>query len=415
VAGEAPAPVRRPKRRPYRRDQIIDAAIDLFFERGYHSTGMDEIGVAAGITGPGIYRHFKNRDDVLAAALERAATQMMGGVEEIVLSSTTPEETLDGLVRNFIGAVLNRPALAELVLYERRMFPPEPRDWFDRVHRLHVEEWVHALSEVHPALSEGEVRLMVGAAMGLLGSVMSYRSGLARPQLDNLLRQMALDALLGDKTRARDISTSTQDEQVTTEARSRKPGRKDVILEAATRLFAEKSFAGTTVDEIGVAAGISGPGVYRHFSSKDEILKTLIEQAIERLVAAQESPLQSDRRPTELLEDLVARMVDDTLAYLSLASLLWTEQRHLTPDTRALVRRVHRMRTAEWVHVLSRVLPGRSDLELLTMVDGVYGMIRLGALQTANLDPGRARGILKDMALQALLDSDVTSAVGRST
>lgn len=196
-AGASAATGRRTKRRPFRRDQIVEAAIDLFFERGYHATGMDEIGQAAGISGPAIYRHFKNRDEVLAAALEHAAAQVVGPVEEIVRGAGNPEETLDGLVRNFISAVLNRPALAEFVLYERRLIPPELRVGFDRIHRLHIEEWVHAVSEVHPELNRGEVRLMVAAGMGLLGSVMSYHSGLARPQLDELLRRMALDVLLG--------------------------------------------------------------------------------------------------------------------------------------------------------------------------------------------------------------------------
>lgn len=186
-------------------------------------------------------------------------------------------------------------------------------------------------------------------------------------------------------------------------ARVRRPGRRDLILEAATRLFAEKGFVGTTVDEIGAAAGISGSGVYRHFTGKDEILLTLVRQATERLVAFQDSPLQSEGPPEAILGQLVARMVDDTMAYLPLASMLWTEQRHLEPDTRTWVRRIHRLRTAEWVHVLSRVQPDRSDVELLTMIDGVYGMIRLGVLQTTDLDPDRAREMLKAMAMRALL------------
>ena len=40
------------KRRPYRRDEILAAAVKLFHERGYHATGMDDIGAEAGISGP---------------------------------------------------------------------------------------------------------------------------------------------------------------------------------------------------------------------------------------------------------------------------------------------------------------------------------------------------------------------------
>jgi AcrR family transcriptional regulator len=195
---DEPKGSRRSKRRPFRRDQILDVAVDLFYERGYYGTGMDEIGEAAGITGPGIYRHFKSKDDILSAALEHVAAQMMGRVQEIVESSSSPRETLNELVANFVGSMLDKPALAELALYERRVFPDAAREGFDRLHRLHVAEWVHVVSELHPRLSEGEVRLMVAAAMGLLSSVLSYQSGLARPQLDHLLHEMAMAALVGE-------------------------------------------------------------------------------------------------------------------------------------------------------------------------------------------------------------------------
>jgi AcrR family transcriptional regulator len=198
----------RSKRRPFRRDQILDIAIDLFYERGYHGTGMDEIGEAAGITGPAIYRHFKSKDDILSAALEHVASQMMGRVQEIAESTASPRERLGGLIDNLVSSILDKPALAELALYERRVFPDATRQGFDRIHRLHVAEWVHVVSQLHPTLSEGDVRLMVGAALGLLGSVLSYQSGLPRPQLDELLHDMGMAALVGNEARPASVSVN---------------------------------------------------------------------------------------------------------------------------------------------------------------------------------------------------------------
>jgi AcrR family transcriptional regulator len=186
----------RQKRRPDRRDQILDIAVQLFYERGYHATSMDDIGRTAGITGPGIYRHFKSKEDILGTAIGGATDQILGRVDEIV-AAEGQRAVLEGLIRNFARAVLNKPALAGLVLSERRLFPVEIRERWDRDHQIHLEQWARVLMQIRPDLGEGPARLMVHATVGLMWSVVSYRSGLERTRMESLLQQMALSALLG--------------------------------------------------------------------------------------------------------------------------------------------------------------------------------------------------------------------------
>ena len=75
----APRPSARPpatatRRRTHdRRAQISAIAAELFSERGYHGVGLGEIASAAGITGPAIYRHFRNKQDILAHAAQEFA------------------------------------------------------------------------------------------------------------------------------------------------------------------------------------------------------------------------------------------------------------------------------------------------------------------------------------------------------
>ncbi len=65
------------------------------------------------------------------------------------------------------------------------------------------------------------------------------------------------------------------------------------ILDTAAELFYEKGFHGTSVDELGSRAGLSGPAIYRHFSGKDEILATLFDEAMDELIGATE-PVHDD-------------------------------------------------------------------------------------------------------------------------
>jgi AcrR family transcriptional regulator len=194
---DSPAHSRR-KRRPARREAILDAAIDLFYERGYEATGIDEIGSAVGITGPGVYRHFKNKDEILDAALRRGISQIVNRAEEIIAEGGDPRSTLQLLVQNHLRAILNRPALASLVMAERRSLPARTRSWFDRADRLYTAEWIHLVGQIHPDLSEADIHLMVSAAQGVLVSAVAYQSGLPRQALEALLTEMAMALLVGD-------------------------------------------------------------------------------------------------------------------------------------------------------------------------------------------------------------------------
>ena len=53
--------------------------------------------------------------------------------------------------------------------------------------------------------------------------------------------------------------------------------RRALIVEAAGRLFGERGYEGTRLDEIATAAGVTKPIVYRHFDSKRDLYVALLE------------------------------------------------------------------------------------------------------------------------------------------
>ena len=62
-------------------------------------------------------------------------------------------------------------------------------------------------------------------------------------------------------------------------AKTRKTGpRREQILRAAEKIFAEKGFHETTISDIAKGAGLSEPTLYEYFSSKEEILFTIPEE-----------------------------------------------------------------------------------------------------------------------------------------
>jgi AcrR family transcriptional regulator len=189
------APQRRAKRRPYRRDEILAAAVKLFHERGYHGTGMDDIGAEAGISGPAIYRHFKGKEEILEILLLDAARSALDEAREVVAAASSPRTALEGLVDLYIGVIAANPALAFVGMYERRTLSPETRATMDRYELLHLEEWLHALVQLRPELSDAEARTMIRAVHGLGVAAIVYRSGMERRALVDLVTGMTMKAL----------------------------------------------------------------------------------------------------------------------------------------------------------------------------------------------------------------------------
>jgi len=145
------------------------------------------------------------------------------------------------------------------------------------------------------------------------------------------------------------------------------------ILDAALELFAEHGYSAVGVDRIGHRAGIPGPHIYRHFSGKDELLATLIDQAMDRLlsVTAVASP-----DPHEELELLVRGHVRFALGDRLLLSVYSQEARSLSDADRRRTRRRQRAYVDRWVQTLGRCYPGQAQLELEAAAHGAIGHIQ---------------------------------------
>jgi AcrR family transcriptional regulator len=103
-----------------RKDAIVSSAAQLFSRHGYPATGIDEIGEAAGITGPGVYRHFDNKNGVLNEVVRRAVEKVVAGVADVVQPGKGDWEVLEGLVANMITSVLDDRAGWAVVVREQR-------------------------------------------------------------------------------------------------------------------------------------------------------------------------------------------------------------------------------------------------------------------------------------------------------
>jgi AcrR family transcriptional regulator len=188
-----PAPRRRS-----RRDEILDIAVGLFAQRGYHGVSMDDIGSAAGVTGPALYHHFAGKEAMLVAALIPVSEGLLnGGRERVARHSDDARAALSDLIDFHVEFALANPAVIALHLHELDRLPEEPKRQIRRLQRLYVEEWVGVLAALRPGLQAGEARVLAHAAFGLMNSTPFLGGEVDRRRRADLLRDATAHALEG--------------------------------------------------------------------------------------------------------------------------------------------------------------------------------------------------------------------------
>ncbi|MFE7134479.1 TetR/AcrR family transcriptional regulator [Streptomyces sp. NPDC057638] len=180
---------------PTRREQILKEAAQLFAERGFHGVGVDEIGAAVGISGPGLYRHFAGKDAMLAELLIGISERLLsGGKLRVSESGGDPVALLASLIDGHIDFALDDRALITLHDRELDRLRESDRKLVRQLQRQYVELWVLAVGELHPAVPEYEVRAAVHAVFGLLNStprLAAPQGQSARAATEALLRRLA--------------------------------------------------------------------------------------------------------------------------------------------------------------------------------------------------------------------------------
>ena len=187
----------RPRRRVSRREEILTIAVQLFATRGYHGVSMDDIGTAAGVTGPALYHHFAGKEAMLAAAITPVSEELLAEGRKRVADARDPRQALEALVDFHVAFAIDNPAVITLQLHELARLPDDSRRTIRRLQRLYVEEWVGVLTDLRRSLSAPEARVAAHAAFGLMNSTPFLDSQLDRGAVATLLRKMALTALLG--------------------------------------------------------------------------------------------------------------------------------------------------------------------------------------------------------------------------
>lgn len=248
------------------RSKILTAAEELIFEKGISGTTISEISKKAGVVDSHVYQFFKGKDQLLfnvaKARMEEVITQLTDHLEGI--------KDAESRLRKMIWFSLNyndsHRGYARMLLFECR----SNKDFYST-----------------PAYQL--IRQYSGILLSILEQGVADQS--FRPDMDMLIVR---DIILGtlDFEAIRFISNHENDSwvkdyegiislilpMVKVAPGKKNCGKKDSILEAAEKIFAQKGFAKAQISEIARLANVADGTIYEYFKNKEDLLLSIPEK-----------------------------------------------------------------------------------------------------------------------------------------
>src|SRR6202035_978886 len=174
---------RRSRLKSDRRSKLLAAAERLVAERGYLAVRLEDIGAAAGVSGPAIYRHFPNKEALLVELLVGISTRLLAGATDVVGRADDPSDALDGLIDFHLDFALGESDLIRIQDRDLGHLPPTAKRHVRKAQRQYVEIWVDVLRQLDDTLGDADARLMAHATFGLLNSTPhSVKPGAAKAE-----------------------------------------------------------------------------------------------------------------------------------------------------------------------------------------------------------------------------------------
>jgi AcrR family transcriptional regulator len=284
------------------RQRILDAALAVFGEEGYHQGSIDQIAKRAGCSRVSFYQYFSDKDEVFRELTGQVARQLRASVE--VLEPITPDRAgWDAL-----------------------------RSWLARCTEIH--DRYEPVFNVFDLASESDASVAAGAARWNEGQIARFRASITTSSLPPRQLDAVIALLLGCVTHALGVGrrmraaapeaySKEHIERALTDVVHRTlfglqpetnvhaaetvplppldlgPGMQQVfeqeaavsaatagrpalgaLLDAGAAVFVRRGYHGTRVDDLVAAAGVSHGAFYRYFDSKEQLARVLTARAL---------------------------------------------------------------------------------------------------------------------------------------
>lgn len=164
--------------RASRRRLVLSAATRLFSDCGYTQVTIEDVGAAAGISGPSVYNYFASKQELLSTVIMRGSAWLEVELERTLVRTSAPDEALRALQHTYTSFAFDHGRFIDILVSEINHLPPEQRHRARQTQHAYVSEWVGLLCQERPELDAARARVLVQAALTLANDLV--RTGAAR-------------------------------------------------------------------------------------------------------------------------------------------------------------------------------------------------------------------------------------------
>ncbi|MEU6371657.1 TetR/AcrR family transcriptional regulator [Streptomyces sp. NPDC046909] len=150
------------------RQRILDATVEIAGERGYEGTSIAAVSAKCGLPASSIYWHFKDKDDLIAAVIERSFDTWLAAVTLPDEETGTPLERITVMAGNVAKSLIDAPDFLRLGLMlalERRPTEPRGRTVFLQVRAIAHAKVAEVTQTLFPGLDEDAVHTLATYAV----------------------------------------------------------------------------------------------------------------------------------------------------------------------------------------------------------------------------------------------------------
>jgi AcrR family transcriptional regulator len=151
------------------REEILVAAAQIFSQKGFHATSMQDIAEAVHLQKASLYHHVSSKQEILVDVLDQALDLLIERMEAVMAQPLAPDDMLRQAVQVYLATLLEHRDLAAVLLLEHRNLAPElharhipRRDRFEQLWRVLIQRGLDegVFCCANPAMS---ARALLGA------------------------------------------------------------------------------------------------------------------------------------------------------------------------------------------------------------------------------------------------------------
>ena len=340
-----------------RKVQIARASADAFSALGYHGVTMEDIASRVGISATALYRHYSGKYELFRLAVLNLGQQL---VDATAFADDSDAESVTADPRQHLGALvtaLTDTALANresggLYRWEARFLKADDQAELNRQLRTVHRRIQRPLAVLHPDRTSHERWVGSTAILSVLGSIVDHRARLP------VARMRAVLAELATVIATADLLAPDDDPQVREVPQSRAAQSKyEALLDESMRLFNERGYRETSVEEIAATVGLPASGVYRYFGRKSDLLAASFRRAADWLSAELGSVAAVASDPEDALTRVIDAYVARSFDRPELDHVYYTERLNLTKADQNVLRILQLSTVESWVELVVAVRP----------------------------------------------------------